>query len=149
MALFCRFVVFEDRTFYLAIFNFVVAVLFIGFPFGDIAIKRILANRVHGILVNGIFHSDTRDFLGQGKGRRDAGQNVPGVQGAYIMVAYVEGPGGHWVELIEYFSPADRGKVESRPCYNGFAHLAYDVDAAVAASAAYGFLPLGTPVSID
>ena len=65
------------------------------------------------------------------------------------MVAYVEGPGGHWVELIEYFSPADRGKVESRPCDNGFAHFAYDVDAAVAASAAYGFLPLGTPVSID
>jgi hypothetical protein len=65
------------------------------------------------------------------------------------MVAYVEGPGGHRVELNEYFSPADRGKVESRPCDNGFAHLAYDVDAAVAVSEAYGFLPLGTPVGID
>ena len=46
----------------------------------------------------------------------------------------------------------DWGKVESRPCDTGFAHLAYDVDdvdAAVAASAAYQFLPLGTPVGID
>jgi thiazole synthase ThiGH ThiG subunit len=56
------------------------------------------------------------------------------------------------VELIEYLSPVDWRKVESRLCDTGFAHLAYDVDdvdAAVAASAAYEFLPLGTPVGID
>ena len=100
------------------------------------------------------FFSEALGFKVLSKAPRDATviQNVTGVQGADIMVAYVEGPGGHRVELIEYLSPDDRGKVESRPCDTGFAHLAYDVDdvdAAVAASAAYGFLPLGTPVGID
>ena len=61
------------------------------------------------------------------------------------MIAYVRGP-GHSIELIEYLAPADRGKVESKPCDTGFAHVAYDVDdldAAMAAAAEHGFSPRG------
>ena len=100
------------------------------------------------------FFSEALGFKVLSKAPRDANiiQNVTGVEGADIIVAYVEGPGGHRVELIEYLSPADRGKVESKSCDTGFAHVAYDVDdveAAVAAAAAYGFSPLGAPVGID
>ena len=84
---------------------------------------------------------------------RDPGliEVITGVPGADIEVAYVQGP-GHRLELIQYLSPADRGRVESRPCDSGFAHVAYDVDdvdAAVAASAPHQVLPLGPITTID
>jgi catechol 2,3-dioxygenase-like lactoylglutathione lyase family enzyme len=72
---------------------------------------------------------------------------VVGVPGADIEVAYIQAP-GHRLELIEYRGPADRGRVDSRPCDTGFAHVAFDVDdidAALAAAAPYGFEPLSPP----
>ena len=78
-------------------------------------------------------------------------QQVTGVEGADIMVAYVQGP-GHSLELIEYLAPGGRRQVESRPCDTGFAHIAYDVDdvdAAVAAAARYGVVPVGNVASVD
>ena len=83
------------------------------------------------------------------RGRRDPKmiEAVVGVPGADIEVAYVQGP-GHRLELIQYHGPAERGRVNSRPCDTGFAHLAYDVDdieAALAAAAPYGFRPLNPP----
>ena len=76
---------------------------------------------------------------------------ITGIAGADIEVAYIQGP-GHRLELIQYHGPADRGRVECRPCDAGFAHLAYDVDdvdAAVAASAAHQVLPIGEITVID
>lgn len=76
---------------------------------------------------------------------------ITGVAGADIEVAYVQGP-GHRLELIQYRAPQDRGRVRSRPCDTGFAHVAFDVDdidAAIAASAPHGVLPIGDPVPID
>ena len=35
---------------------------------------------------------------------------------------------GHSIELIEYKAPAQRGRVDARPCDAGFAHIAFDVD---------------------
>lgn len=83
------------------------------------------------------------------RGRRDPEMiaTVVGVPGADIEVAYIQGP-GHRLELIQYHGPAERGRVESRPCDTGFAHVAYDVDdidAALAAAAPYGFRPLNAP----
>ena len=100
------------------------------------------------------FFSEALGFAILSKAPRDSApiQKITGVEGADIVVAYVEGPGGHRVELIEYLAPADRGKVVSRPCDTGYAHLAYDVDdidAAISISAAHGFAPLGAPVIID
>lgn len=78
-------------------------------------------------------------------------QQISGVSGADIEVAYVQGP-GHRIELIQYHGPEDRSRVESRPCDAGFAHVAYDVnelDQAINASEAFSFLPIGDPVAID
>ena len=68
----------------------------------------------------------------------EAVQHISGIEGADMIVAFIQGP-GHRLELIQYHGPADRGEVDCRPCDSGFAHVAYDVDdvdAAVAASAA-------------
>ncbi len=76
---------------------------------------------------------------------------ITGVPGAQVEIAFVRGP-GHTVELIEYKAPADRGRVEARPCDAGFAHLALnvdDVDAAVEAAARFGVTPVSPPVAID
>lgn len=78
-------------------------------------------------------------------------QQVTGIAGADLEIAFVQGP-GHRIELIQYLAPADRGRVDSRPCDAGFAHLAYDVDnidAAIATASEYTFEPLGDPATID
>lgn len=78
-------------------------------------------------------------------------RQVTGVEGADMEIAFVRGP-GQVVELIEYKAPDSRCKVVARPCDTGFAHLALDVDdveAAVAAAAAYGVQAINPPVAID
>ena len=78
-------------------------------------------------------------------------QKITGVDGADMEIAFVRGP-GQMVELIEYKAPASKGRVQSRPCDTGFAHLALDVDnvdAAVSASARYGVAAINPPVVID
>lgn len=76
---------------------------------------------------------------------------VTGVAGAEMEIAFLRGP-GQVVELIEYKAPADRGRVQARPCDAGFAHLALDVDdvdAAVAAAARHGMRAVNPPLAID
>ena len=76
---------------------------------------------------------------------------ITGVAGAEMMIAFLKAP-GHTLELIEYRAPADKGTVKARPCDTGFAHIAFNVDdalAAVSAVAAYGVKPIAPPVSID
>ncbi len=95
------------------------------------------------------FFTEALGFALLHRGPRDPAMigRVVGVPGADIEVAYVQGP-GHRLELIEYKAPADRGRVESRPCDAGFAHVAFDVDdidAALAAAAAHGVTPLSEP----
>jgi len=78
-------------------------------------------------------------------------RQITGVPGADMEIAFLRGP-GHTLELIEYKAPATRGRVESRPCDTGFAHLALnvdDVDAAVAAVAPFGVRPIAAPVAIN
>ena len=78
-------------------------------------------------------------------------EQVVGVEGADIEVAYLQAP-GHRLELIEYLGPADRGRVESRPCDAGFAHIAFDVDdihQAIAAVRAAGSEPMGEPIVVN
>jgi len=78
-------------------------------------------------------------------------RQVTGVPGAEMEIAFLRGP-GQVVELIEYKAPADRGRVQSRPCDAGFAHLALDVDdvnAAVLAAESHGMKAINPPVEID
>jgi catechol 2,3-dioxygenase-like lactoylglutathione lyase family enzyme len=78
-------------------------------------------------------------------------QKITGVEGADMEIAFLKGP-GHTVELIEYKAPAERGRVEARPCDTGFAHLALnvdDADAAVAEAALYQVKAISAPVPIN
>lgn len=78
-------------------------------------------------------------------------RHITGVDGADMIVAFVQGP-GHRLELIQYLAPDDRTAVEARPCDTAFAHIAFDVDdieAAIDASAAFDVLPYATPWVID
>lgn len=99
------------------------------------------------------FYRDALGFEVTSKAGRDPAliEAITGVVGADVDIAYVRGP-GHSLELIEYKAPAQRGRVESRPCDVGFAHIAFNVDdvaAAVAASAPHGFKPIAPPVAIN
>jgi catechol 2,3-dioxygenase-like lactoylglutathione lyase family enzyme len=54
--------------------------------------------------------------------------------------------------LIEYLSPADRGKVRSRSCDTGAFHVAFnvsDLPAALAACRAHGAQPVGDMIEVD
>jgi catechol 2,3-dioxygenase-like lactoylglutathione lyase family enzyme len=78
-------------------------------------------------------------------------RKITGVEGADMEIAFLKGP-GHTVELIEYKAPANKGKVEARPCDTGFAHLALNVDdaeAAVAEAALYQVKAISAPVAIN
>ncbi len=82
----------------------------------------------------------------------DVVSRISGVEGADMVIAFVRGP-DHSIELIQYLGPADgRGKVHSRPCDVGFAHVAFDVDdidAAVAACEPFDVTVTGEVATID
>ena len=85
------------------------------------------------------------DLLNRSHRDPDFTERVVGVPGAQIVVAYLQGP-GHRLELIQYHAPADRERVEPRPCDTGFAHIAFDVegiDEVIAAAEAAGVRPVG------
>ena len=99
------------------------------------------------------FFTEALGFTATAKQSRspEVAQLVTGVPGAAIEVVYLSGP-GHSVELIEYSAPPDRGKVEARSCDTGAAHIALDTDdieAAIAAAAAFGFKALNPPQDVN
>ena len=76
---------------------------------------------------------------------------ITGIPGAELLIAFVRAP-GHSIELIEYKAPAQRGRVDARPCDAGFAHIAFDVDdvdAVLEAVRPHGVVPISPPVAID
>lgn len=78
-------------------------------------------------------------------------QQITGVDGAEVMIAYVRAP-GHSIELVQYLNPDDRGNLRPRPCDVGFAHVAFDVDdvdAALAAAEPHGVRPIAPPLTVD
>jgi catechol 2,3-dioxygenase-like lactoylglutathione lyase family enzyme len=99
------------------------------------------------------FFRDCLGFQVMSRAPRDPAiiRQVTGVAGAEMEIAFLRGP-GHVLELIEYKAPADRGRVNARPCDTGFAHIAFDVDdadAAVAAAAKHGVHPINPPIAIN
>jgi catechol 2,3-dioxygenase-like lactoylglutathione lyase family enzyme len=76
---------------------------------------------------------------------------ITGVPGADMEIAFLRAP-GHTIELIQYKGPAQRGRIEARPCDTGFAHIAFnvdDVEAAVAAAKPYQVNAIAPPVAIN
>ena len=84
------------------------------------------------------------------KGERP--EQITGVKGAELELAVVKSPGGHKIELLEYFAPADRKQhVELRPCDVGQVHVALTVDnldAILEKIAASGWKAAGKPQTL-
>jgi catechol 2,3-dioxygenase-like lactoylglutathione lyase family enzyme len=75
---------------------------------------------------------------------------VTGVSGAEILIAVLKGY-GHKIELLEYLAPADRRRVDLRPCDVGSVHVAFTVDnleAMVERITASGWKAVGTPQTL-
>lgn len=71
-------------------------------------------------------------------------EQVTGVPGAVIDIAFVDAP-GHRIELLSYVAPEDRRPSALRPCDPGFLHLSFDVEdieAVIAAVGAGGYRPV-------
>ncbi|ORY88489.1 Glyoxalase/Bleomycin resistance protein/Dihydroxybiphenyl dioxygenase [Leucosporidium creatinivorum] len=76
--------------------------------------------------------------------------NIVGVEGAEILIAKVEAPGGrHVIELLQYIGPSTRSHLRPRPCDVGSLHVALttdDLDEALAAMLDAGCEMKGEPV---
>src|SRR5712671_2847443 len=97
--------------------------------------SRILAADHTGITVSNLERSLElwRDVLGfelshTAHQTGEMASEITGVEGAEIKLAVVKAPGGHKIELLEYLAPADRKKVDVRPCDVGSVHVAFTVD---------------------
>ncbi|MFN2622389.1 MAG: VOC family protein [Chthoniobacterales bacterium] len=95
---------------------------------------KILAADHTGITVSDLERSLAfwRDVLGFELSHRahqkgDLPEQITGVAGAEILIAVVKAP-GHKIELLEYRAPADRRKLDARPCDVGAVHVALTVD---------------------
>jgi catechol 2,3-dioxygenase-like lactoylglutathione lyase family enzyme len=78
-------------------------------------------------------------------------ENLVGVEGASLSLAMVEGY-GHKIELLQYYSPANRKTVDARSCDAGFIHIAMyvdDLDALLDRIKGQGWLPVGPPQRVE
>jgi glyoxylase I family protein len=96
-----------------------------------------------------------RDVLGFELSHRphqtgELASEITGVTGAEISIAVLKGY-GHKIELLEYLAPAERKRIELRPCDVGSVHLAFTVDnleAILNTIAASGWKAAGKPQTI-
>lgn len=119
---------------------------------------RILAADHTGITVSNLERSLAfwRDVLGfeYSHSAHQTGQRVEqitGVKGAELKLAVLKTPGGHKIELLEYFAPDDRRQVELRPCDVGHVHVALivdDVEAVLRKIADSGWKAAGEPQTL-
>ena len=119
---------------------------------------RILAADHTGITVSNLERSLAfwRDVLGfefshtaHQTGERP--EQITGVKGAELKLAVLKTPSGHKIELLEYFAPADRRRVNLRPCDIGHVHVALivdDLDAVLQKIAASGWKAAGKPQTL-
>ena len=95
---------------------------------------RIIAADHTGITVSNLERSLAfwRDVLGFELSHRphqtgELASEITGVAGAEILIAVLKGY-GHKIELLEYLAPADRKRIDLRPCDVGSVHVAFTVD---------------------
>jgi glyoxylase I family protein len=118
---------------------------------------RILAADHTGITVSNLELSLTfwRDVLGFELSHRahqkgEVAEQITGVPGAEILIAVVKAP-GHKIELLEYRAPADRKRLEARPCDVGSVHVALvvdELDTVLERIAASGWKAAGKPQTL-
>jgi catechol 2,3-dioxygenase-like lactoylglutathione lyase family enzyme len=78
-------------------------------------------------------------------------EQITGVKGAELKLAVLITPSGHKIELLEYFAPADRQRVNLRPCDVGHVHVALtvdDLDAVLKKIAESGWEAAGEPQTL-
>jgi glyoxylase I family protein len=78
-------------------------------------------------------------------------EEITGVAGAEIKLAVVKTPGGHKIELLEYFAPPDRKRADVPPCDVGHVHVALlidDLDAILEKIGESGWKPAGKPQTL-
>src|SRR5437762_9853835 len=78
-------------------------------------------------------------------------EQITGVKGAELKLAVLKTPSGHKIELLEYFAPADRKRVDLRPCDVGHVHVALivdDLDAVLQKITASGWKAAGKPQTL-
>src|SRR6266481_2701326 len=119
---------------------------------------RIIAADHTGITVSNLEHSLEfwQNVLGFEFSHRahqtsEMASEITGVACAEIKLAVVKAPGGHKIELLEYLAPADRKKVDVRPCDVGSVHVALTVDkldAILEKIAASGWKAAGKPQTL-
>jgi catechol 2,3-dioxygenase-like lactoylglutathione lyase family enzyme len=79
-------------------------------------------------------------------------EQITGVKGAELKLAVLKTPGGHKIELLEYFAPSDRRRVNLRPCDVGHVHVALtvdDLDAVLKKIAESGGKAAGEPQTLE
>lgn len=118
---------------------------------------RIVAADHTGITVSDLERSLAfwRDVLGFELSHRahqkgELAEKITGVRGAEILIAVVKAP-GHKIELLEYRAPADRKKLDARPCDVGSVHVALvvdDLEAVLKSIAASGWQAAGEPQTL-
>ena len=78
-------------------------------------------------------------------------KEITGVEGAEIKLAVLKTPGGHKIELLEYFGPADRKRANVRPCDVSSVHLAllvHDLDTLLEKITPSGWNAAGKPQTL-
>jgi glyoxylase I family protein len=118
---------------------------------------RIISAHHTGITVSNLERSLAfwRDVLGFELSHRphqtgELASEITGVAGAEISIAVLKGY-GHKIELLEYLAPAERKRIDLRPCDVGSVHVAFTVDnldAILNAIAVSGWKAAGTPQTI-
>jgi catechol 2,3-dioxygenase-like lactoylglutathione lyase family enzyme len=118
---------------------------------------RIIAADHTGITVSNLERSLAfwRDVLGFELSHRphqtgELASEITGVVGAAISIAVLKGY-GHKIELLEYLAPADRKRIDLRPCDVGSVHVAFtvdDLDAILNTIAASDWKAAGKPQTI-
>ena len=81
----------------------------------------------------------------------DRVEQITGVKDAELKLAVLKTPTGHKIELLEYFAPTDRSRVELRPCEVGHVHVALtvdDLDAVLKKIADHGWKSAGEPQTL-
>jgi catechol 2,3-dioxygenase-like lactoylglutathione lyase family enzyme len=119
---------------------------------------RILAADHTGITVSNLERSLAfwRDVLGfelshTAHQKGELAREITGVEGAEIKLAVLKTPGGHKIELLEYFGPADRKRANLRPCDVSSVHVAllvHDLDTLLEKIATSGWNAAGKPQTL-
>jgi catechol 2,3-dioxygenase-like lactoylglutathione lyase family enzyme len=118
---------------------------------------RVIAADHTGITVSDIERSLAfwRDVLGFELSHRahqtgELAAEITGVPGAEILLAVLKAP-GHKIELLEYRAPANRKRLQPRPCDVGSVHVALtvdDLDAVMETIAASGWKSAAQPQTL-